>query len=129
MAEVNSCKISVLARELKLTTRAIRFYEQKGLLFPERSGTQRMYSPQDRVRLELIVRGKRLGFSLSECRELIELYDPSSGNTKQLNCLLERIVYRRHQLKQQLLDIERIQWELDMAEHRCRAALQGRQTP
>lgn len=126
MAVVNSCRISVLARELKLTTRAIRFYEQEGLLSPERSGTQRMYSPQDRVRLELIVRGKRLGFSLSECRELIQLYDPSGGNTAQLNFLLERILHRRHQLKQQLLDIERIQRELDMAEHRCRAALQGR---
>ena len=80
--------ISDLARELDITTRAIRFYEEQGLLSPERRGQERIYSPRDKVSLKLILRGKRIGFSLAECRELIELYDPSSGNTKQLNSML-----------------------------------------
>ncbi|HFH4157739.1 TPA: liu genes transcriptional regulator LiuR, partial [Pseudomonas aeruginosa] len=100
--------ISDLARELDITTRAIRFYEEQGLLSPERRGQERIYSPRDKVSLKLILRGKRIGFSLAECRELIELYDPdpSSGNQKQLNTMLEKIAERRAQLEQQLLDIE-----------------------
>ena len=99
--------ISDLARELDITTRAIRFYEEQGLLSPERRGQERIYSPRDKVSLKLILRGKRIGFSLAECRELIELYDPSSGNTKQLHSMLAKISERREQLEQQLLDIER----------------------
>ncbi len=92
---------------------------------PERRGQERIYSPRDKVSLKLILRGKRIGFSLAECRELIELYDPdpSSGNQKQLNTMLEKIAERRAQLEQQLLDIEQMQLELDTAEERCRAAL------
>ncbi|HEJ1296987.1 MerR family transcriptional regulator [Pseudomonas aeruginosa] len=117
--------ISDLARELDITTRSIRFYEEQGLLSPERRGQERIYSPRDKVSLKLILRGKRIGFSLAECRELIELYDPdpSSGNQKQLNTMLEKIAERRAQLEQQLLDIEQMQLELDTAEERCRAAL------
>ena len=117
--------ISDLARELDITTRAIRFYEEQGLLSPERRGQERIYSPRDKVSLKLILRGKRIGFSLAECRELIELYDPdpSSDNQKQLNTMLEKIAERRAQLEQQLLDIEQMQLELDTAEERCRAAL------
>ncbi|ELC0917153.1 liu genes transcriptional regulator LiuR [Pseudomonas aeruginosa] len=117
--------ISDLARELDITTRAIRFYEEQGLLSPERRGQERIYSPRDKVSLKLILRGKRIGFSLAECRELIELYDPdpNSGNQKQLNTMLEKIAERRAQLEQQLLDIEQMQLELDTAEERCRAAL------
>ncbi|MCC0283582.1 liu genes transcriptional regulator LiuR [Pseudomonas aeruginosa] len=117
--------ISDLARELDITTRAIRFYEEQGLLSPERRGQERIYSPRDKVSLKLILRGKRIGFSLAECRKLIELYDPdpSSGNQKQLNTMLEKIAERRAQLEQQLLDIEQMQLELDTAEERCRAAL------
>ena len=117
--------ISDLARELDITTRAIRFYEEQGLLSPERRGQERIYSPRDKVSLKLILRGKRIGFSLAECRELIELYDPdpSSGNQTQLNTRLEKIAERRAQLEQQLLDIEQMQLELDTAEERCRAAL------
>lgn len=81
---------------------------------PERRGQERIYSPRDKVSLKLILRGKRIGFSLAECRELIELYDPdpSSGNQKQLNTMLEKIAERRAQLEQQLLDIEQMQLEL-----------------
>ena len=115
--------ISDLARELDITTRAIRFYEEQGLLAPERRGQERIYSPRDKVSLKLILRGKRIGFSLAECRELIELYDPTSGNHVQLNSMLVKIAERREQLEQQLLDIEQMKLELDTAEERCTQAL------
>jgi len=116
--------ISDLGRELDITTRAIRFYEEQGLLAPERRGQERVYSARDKVSLKLILRGKRIGFSLAECRELIELYDPSSGNQKQLNSMLGKIAERRQQLEQQLLDIQQMQLELDTAEERCTQALE-----
>lgn len=116
--------ISDLARELDITTRAIRFYEEQGLLAPERRGLERIYSGRDKVSLKLILRGKRIGFSLAECRELIELYDPRGDNQKQLNTMLGKIVDRRAQLEQQLLDIQQMQLELDTAEERCLAALE-----
>ncbi|AQZ96275.1 MerR family DNA-binding transcriptional regulator [Halopseudomonas phragmitis] len=120
--------ISDLARELDITTRAIRFYEEQGMLSPERRGQERIYSPRDKVTLKLILRGKRIGFSLAECKELIELYDPSHGNRKQLETFLHKISQRRQQLAQQLLDIQQMQLELDTAEERCLAALAGGQT-
>jgi DNA-binding transcriptional MerR regulator len=116
--------ISDLARELDITTRAIRFYEEQGLLAPERRGQERIYSPRDKVSLKLILRGKRIGFSLAECRELIELYDPTSGNQKQLHSMLAKITERREQLEQQMLDIEQMKLELDTAEERCIQALE-----
>ncbi|MDG9882198.1 MerR family DNA-binding transcriptional regulator [Pseudomonas putida CSV86] len=115
--------ISDLSRELDITTRAIRFYEEQGLLSPERRGLERVYSARDKVSLKLILRGKRIGFSLAECRELIELYDPTGGNTRQLNSMLAKIAERRAQLEQQLLDIQQMQLELDTAEERCQQAL------
>ena len=117
--------ISDLAQELDVTTRTIRFYEEQGMLAPQRRGQERIYSPRDRVSLKLILRGKRLGFSLAECKTLIELYDPQAGNKKQLNSMLELIAERRRQLEQQLLDIRQMQLELDTAEERCRNALQA----
>ncbi|MBO3275459.1 MerR family transcriptional regulator [Pseudomonas schmalbachii] len=114
--------ISDLARELDVTTRAIRFYEEQGMLSPERRGQERVYSPKDLVALKLILRGKRIGFSLAECKELIDLYDPS-GNHKQLETFMEKISARRAQLDQQLLDIQQMQLELDTAEERCLAAM------
>jgi DNA-binding transcriptional MerR regulator len=115
--------ISDLSRELDITTRAIRFYEEQGLVSPERRGQERIYSARDKVSLKLVLRGKRIGFSLAECRELIELYDPSSGNQKQLRSMLAKIVERRVQLEQQLLDIQQMQLELDTAQERCEQAL------
>jgi DNA-binding transcriptional MerR regulator len=115
--------ISDLARELDITTRAIRFYEEQGLLSPERRGLERIYHAKDLVTLKLILRGKRIGFSLAECRELIELYDPASGNRRQLETFMQKIAARRDQLEQQLLDIRQMQLELDTAEERCRFAL------
>ncbi len=115
--------ISDLARELDITTRAIRFYEEQGMLAPERRGLERIYSARDKVTLKLILRGKRIGFSLAECRELIELYDPTGGNHKQLQSMLGKISERRLQLEQQLLDIQHMQLELDTAEERCKLEL------
>ncbi|TBW56017.1 MerR family DNA-binding transcriptional regulator [Marinobacter halodurans] len=115
--------ISDLAREFGITTRTIRFYEEAGMITPERDGQTRIYTDQDRVKLKLILRGKRLGFSLAESRELIEMYDPSSDNTHQLNALQRKINERREALKQQLADIEIMQKELDDAEARCQAAM------
>ena len=115
--------ISDLARELDITPRAIRFYEEQGMLSPERRGLERIYSARDKVSLKLILRGKRIGFSLAECKELIELYDPASGNRKQLETFMRKIAERRLQLEQQLLDIQQMQLELDTAEERCQIAM------
>jgi DNA-binding transcriptional MerR regulator len=115
--------ISELARELDITTRAIRFYEEQQMLCPERRGQERIYSSKDKVALKLILRGKRIGFSLAECKELIELYDPMHGNNKQLHTFMAKITQRRTQLEQQLLDIRQMQLELDTAEERCLLAL------
>ena len=115
--------ISDLARELDITTRTIRFYEEQGMLSPERRGLERIYSARDKVTLKLILRGKRIGFSLAECRELIELYEPSGGNQKQLHTMLGKIGERRAQLEEQLLDIRQMQIELDTAEERCKLEL------
>lgn len=120
----SSFSISDLARELDITTRAIRFYEEQGLLIPERRGQERIYSGKDKVALKLILRGKRIGFSLAECKELIELYDPESGNRRQLETFTQKIAERRAQLEQQMLDIQQMQLELDTAEERCHAALE-----
>jgi DNA-binding transcriptional MerR regulator len=115
--------ISELARALDVTPRTIRFYEEQGMLAPERRGQERVFHPRDLVTLKLILRGKRLGFSLVECKELIDLYDPA-GNRRQLARFMEKIEERRHQLKQQMLDIEQMHLELDTAEERCRLALE-----
>ena len=115
--------ISDLARELDITPRAIRFYEEQGMLCPERRRMERIYSARDKVSLKLILRGKRIGFSLAECKELNELYDPASGNRKQLETFMHKIAERRLQLEQQLLDIQQMQLELDTAEERCQIAM------
>ncbi|MEL0636477.1 MULTISPECIES: MerR family transcriptional regulator [Marinomonas] len=119
-----SYSISELASEFDVTTRSIRFYEDQGLLQPIRRGQTRVYSRQDRVRMKLILRGKRLGFSLAEIRELFSLWDETlTGSEKQLNLLLEIIHQKRSELEQQLKDITMIQLELDNAETRCSNAL------
>ncbi len=112
-----------LAREFDVTTRTIRYYEESGMLTPARDGQTRLFNDADRVKLKLILRGKRLGFSLSESRELIEMYDPGSDNRQQINALLQKIQKRREQLQAQLHDIRQMQAELDEAEARCLEAL------
>lgn len=123
--EKKTYSIAELATEFDITHRTIRFYEEQGMLHPQRRGQERVYSGKDRVALILVLRGKRIGFSLAECKELIELYNPSGDNQVQLNSMLDMITKRRQQLEQQLLDIVQIQLELDEAEERCRAALKA----
>jgi len=98
--------ITDLAHEFKVTARAIRFYEDKGLLHPPRQGMNRVYTKRDRARLILILRGKRLGFSLAEIREMINLYDLGDGQTEQLRVTLKRSVDRLKALEAQRRDIE-----------------------
>lgn len=119
--------ITDLAREFGLTTRAIRFYEDQGLLAPARVGRSRVYANRDRVRLKLTLRGKRLGFALSEIRELIDMYDAARDEKAQLERFLEVLERRRATLEQQREDIEAILAEVMEFEHRCRDRLVIRQ--
>ena len=120
---MNRYTIRDLAEEFDVTTRTMRFYETEGLIHPEREGQTRIYSDKDRIHLKLIIRGKRLGLSLAESKELIELYNPGGANQKQLSRLLEKINERREALEQQIEDIRVMQLELDDAERRCREAM------
>ena len=97
--------IGELASAFALSPRAIRFYEDQGLLAPERAGTQRVYTKRDRARLQLILRGKRLGFSIADIREFLDLYDAGGGNRRQMAMTLERTRARIADLQQQLEDI------------------------
>lgn len=117
--------ITDLAREFDITTRTIRFYEDLGLLAPLRQGQKRIYSPRDRIFLKLILRGKRLGFTLNESRTLIEMYDPTSDNKHQLQSMLKMLDEKETLLNQQLHDIDIMKLELQEARERCLAAMQG----
>ena len=121
--DATAYSISDLAQEFNLTTRAIRFYEDEGLLQPGRSGRRRVYSARDRVRLKLILRGKRLGFSLSDVRDIIEMYDLDAGETGQLRYFLNQIQERREALEQQRSDIDLTLRELDEIESQCQGRL------
>ena len=111
--------------EFDITTRAIRFYEEKGLLHPSRQGQQRLYSAADRARLTLILRGKRIGLSLEESRDIIEMYDPDHGNVAQLQRLLRLVEERRQALQLQLEDIHQMLKDLDDVQDRCTTALKS----
>jgi DNA-binding transcriptional MerR regulator len=117
-----SYTIADLAREFNLTPRTIRYYEDQGLLAPRRVGMQRIYSKRDRTRLKLTLRGKRLGLSLAEIRELLDMYDTAPEST-QLTRLLEVLAKRRAKLEQQREDIEAVLAELDALERQCRSLL------
>ena len=118
--------ITELSREFNVTPRAIRFYEDQGLLSPTREGRRRIYSRRDRVRLKLILRGKRLGFQLSETRALFELYDSDHGALGQMQYFLEKIHARREILEQQRRDIEAVLSELEVAERSVRESLRSK---
>ena len=121
--DATAYSISDLAQEFNLTTRTIRFYEDEGLLQPGRNGRRRVYSVRDRVRLKLILRGKRLGFSLSDVRDIIEMYDLDAGETGQLRYFLDQIRERREALEQQRSDIDLTLRELDEIESQCQGRL------
>jgi DNA-binding transcriptional MerR regulator len=123
--------ISELSREFNVTPRAIRHYEVHGLIFPERAGQSRVYSKRDRTRLKLTLRGKRLGLSLVEIKELIDMYDTAPDESSQLVKLLDVLARRRAALEQQREDIEAVLAELDGFEAQCREILStsgGRKT-
>ncbi len=119
--------ISELSKEFDITTRSIRFYEDQGLLKPKRRGQTRIYGLKDRVRLKLILRGKRLGFSLAETRRLFELYDADKNSSSQLHTMLELVEDKKSALQQQMDDIKVVLMELNSAEQQCRAALEQQQ--
>lgn len=124
MSEKRTFSISELSQEFDVTTRSIRFYEDQGLLKPSRRGQTRIFSTKDRVRLKLILRGKRMGFTLSETKELFDLWDETpTGNEKQLLKMLEILSTRRAHLEQQKNDIAMAEMEMETAEARCREAL------
>jgi len=118
MTSKTNHSISDLSKEFEITPRSIRHYEDKGLIQPARNGSQRIYSNGDRVRLQLILRGKRIGFSLAEIKEIIALYDSPSGEQKQTQLLLGKIKQRRLDLAQQQDDIETMLIELEQLENR-----------
>ena len=108
--------IAELAREFAVTTRTIRFYEDKNLLSPVRQGQRRVYSLRDRVRLRLIMRGKRLGFALDEIRQMIDLYNVDPSEVTQLHHFLDKIRERQAQLIAQKQDISETLTELERIE-------------
>lgn len=118
--------IADLAKEFGISTRAIRFYEAKGLLQPERVGSTRVFRRRDRARLILILRGKRLGFSLRDIQEYLSLYDADDTRTAQVNLLLEKVDERLALLRGQLEDLETTIAELTeirkLADDRLKAA-------
>lgn len=112
--------ITELAKEFGVTTRTIRHYEEQGLLNPKREGMNRIFNHRDRVRLKLALRGKRLGFSLNDIRELFELYDLAKDENKQLEEFLARLEKRRVILEQQREDIEVMLNEISFFANQCR---------
>jgi DNA-binding transcriptional MerR regulator len=115
--------IGELAREFDITTRSIRFYEDQGLILPTRKGQTRIYNQRDRVRLKLILRGKRLGFSLAETGRLFELYDADNSSATQLKTIMDLIANKKNDLNQQLEDIQAVLIELTGLEKNCQNAL------
>ena len=115
--------ISDLAREFGITTRTIRFYEEKGYLSPKREGTRRIYSSPDRTSLRLILRGKRLGLTLDETADMIKMYGSPRGNQKQLEKFIVRIDEKRTELEQKQRDLEFMLTDLQSVEDKCHDAL------
>ncbi len=124
--EASLFSVSQLARQLGLTTRAIRFYEDKELISPQRAGTTRVYSHRDRARLMLILRGKRLGFSLREIKEFLDLYDVDPEHHTQVRQLLNSVAKRMAKLQEQRSAIDQSLAELAEIERQCKSVLQSR---
>ena len=115
--------ISDLAREFNITPRTLRFYEDRGLISPERVGRTRVFSRRDRTRLKLALRGKRLGFSLTEIGYLIGMYDTACDKNTQLTEFLNGLTQRKAALLQQREDIEAILQEVEAFEAQCQTLL------
>lgn len=123
MTDTRLHTISELAKEFDVTTRTIRFYEEKGLIHPAREGQKRLYTSADRVRIKLILRGKRIGLTLAECVEVIDMYDPDHDNHEQLHSLIDKVAQRRALLQQQKKDIDDMLAGLDEVQALCEQAL------
>ncbi|MCX7176154.1 MAG: MerR family DNA-binding transcriptional regulator [Proteobacteria bacterium] len=115
--------ITELSREFDVTPRTIRYYEDQGLLFPQRSGLQRVYAKRDRTRLKLALRGKRLGLSLAEIKNMIDMYDTAQDEEGQLLKFLAALAQRRAALERQREDIEVLLAEISGFEQQCRELL------
>ena len=120
--------ITEMADEFGVTLRTIRHYEDVGQITPERRGTSRLFHTRDRIRLQLILRGKRLGFSLPEIRTIVNMYDEQPGEAGQLQYLLDQIDVRRSELEQLRRDIDETMTELAHVEQRCREDLEALET-
>lgn len=118
--------VTELAHELGMTPRAVRFYESKGLVSPRRAGSNRVYSHRDRARLLIILRGKRLGFTLAEIKDFLDLYDADPKHATQLKLLLDGVRERRQELEGQRRDIELTLEELEEIELQTVEALRER---
>jgi DNA-binding transcriptional MerR regulator len=116
--------ITELSSEFGVTLRTIRFYEEQGMLSPDRQGRSRVYAARDRVRLKLILRGKRLGLSLSEIAEIIDLYEVARDESSQALTLLNKLSTRKKQLIQQREDIEQVMHDIEQLEQYCHSVLQ-----
>ncbi|MDE2081329.1 MAG: MerR family DNA-binding transcriptional regulator [Burkholderiales bacterium] len=122
-AAPRSYTITELATEYDITPRAIRFYEDVGLLAPARAGRNRVYTQRDRTRLKLTLRGKRLGLSLHEIKQLVDMYDSPSDTRQQLGAFMAVLAEHRRLLEQQREDLEVTLAEITQHEARCRALL------
>ena len=111
--------IAELTREFDLSTRTLRFYEDEGLISPVRRGRTRMFRPSDRHLIRQIMRGKRLGFSINEIREIIQMYREPPGEVGQLKLMVKRSEEKREELRQKRRDLEETLAELDQAEESC----------
>ncbi|MVA97952.1 MerR family transcriptional regulator [Nitratireductor sp. CAU 1489] len=111
--------ITELTREFGISTRTLRFYEDEGLIHPLRRGRTRLFRPSDRILVRQIMRGKRLGFSISEIRQIIQMYKEPPGEVGQLKMMLARIEEKRGDLRQKRRDLEETLAELDQAEESC----------
>jgi DNA-binding transcriptional MerR regulator len=118
-----SYSVTQLAQELGITPRTIRFYEAKGLVAPQRAGAVRVFTRRDRARLLLVLRGKRLGFSLGDIREYLDLYDAGRNQTGQIKLLLERTQRRIHELESKRRDLDQTLAELRAVAGEAQAAL------
>ncbi len=123
LTETEFHSVPELARELGITPRAIRFYESKGLLAPRRAGNTRVYTRKDRARLILILRGKRLGFSLAEIREFLDLYETDVDQVEQIQMLRGKVRHRIEDLEAQRVELESVLAELKDIDRQCGEAL------
>ncbi|KOF22392.1 MULTISPECIES: MerR family DNA-binding transcriptional regulator [Ensifer] len=111
--------ITELTREFGISTRTLRFYEDEGLIHPERRGRTRMFRPADRRLIQEILRGRRIGFTIAEIREIIQVYKDPPGELGQLQLLMSRVEVKREELRQKRKDIEDTLTELDNVEEAC----------